>query len=371
MKTRGFFVAATGQNVGKTTICLGVIAGLLKRYAEVGYFKPIGQEHVETETGAIVDKDVVLFRSYFNMQSAYEKMSPVLFPRGFTRDYLDEKVSRQELIEKIKGAYDSLSSNCPITVIEGTGHMGVGSIIDLNNAQVAAHLEAPLLLIASGGLGSSFDELELNRTQCEKHGVRVAGVILNRVLDDKRAMIEEYMGKALKRWNIPLLGCIPYTPFLSIPTLSDFEQLFQTELLTGHPFRWRHFQEIRLIASATEMDPGVLGPKQLLITPAGREDIILAVLTRLAHLKIAGPNQDPEIGMILTGKKPPKESIVEQIERAEIPMLYTPVSSFIAMKMINSYTAKIRREDNTKIEKAVHTVESHIDFDRLQAALQM
>ena len=253
MSSRGFFVAATGQNVGKTTTCLGLVAGLMKRHRGVGYLKPVGQEHVETETGIRVDKDVMLFRSYFQMQDPYEEMSPVLFPRGFTRDYLDGKVSKQELVQKIARSFAAITSRYPITVIEGTGHMGVGSIVNLNNAQVAALLKAPLLLIASGGLGSSFDELELNRTQCEKYGVRVAGVILNRVLDDKRAMIEEYMNKALQRWNIPLLGCIPYDAFLSTPTMNDFEQLFQTQLITGSELRWRHFQEIRLVASSVEI----------------------------------------------------------------------------------------------------------------------
>ena len=51
MKEKGFFVAATGQNVGKTTVCLGLVSGLKKRLASVGYMKPIGQEHIETESG--------------------------------------------------------------------------------------------------------------------------------------------------------------------------------------------------------------------------------------------------------------------------------------------------------------------------------
>jgi len=365
-----FFVAATGQNVGKTTTCLGMLAGLKKRHHAVGYIKPIGQEYVETETGAHVDKDVLLFRSYFSLSDSYEEMSPVLFPRGFTRDYLDGKVETSDLVQKIEHAYRAIAPRYPVTVIEGTGHMGVGSIVNLNNAQVAALLKVPMILIASGGLGSSFDELELNRTQCEKYGVPVAGVILNRVLDEKREMIQEYMQKALRRSNIPLLGCVPYVPFLSTPTMNDFEQLFQTPLMSGRAFQWRHFHDIRLVASSVEMYRALIAPKQLIITPAGREDIILATLTRFWDLKIAHPDEDLETGMILTGKQPPKPSIVEQIQKAEIPMIYAPVSSFIAMKMINSYTTKIRKEDREKIQKAIAAVEANIDFTRLEESIR-
>jgi BioD-like phosphotransacetylase family protein len=237
--------------------------------------------------------------------------------------------------------------------------------VELNNAQVASLLQVPMVIVASGGLGSSFDELSLNYAQCEKYKVKVAGVILNRVLDEKRDMIYSYMSQALKRWNMPLLGCIPYNAFLSTPTMNDFEQLFQTELLTGQEFRLRHFQHIRLVATSVEMYRTVIIPRQLIITPASREDIILATLTRFWDLKIAHPEDDLETGIILTGKQPPKESLIEQIRRAGIPMLYAPVNSFVALKMITAYTSKIRREDTVKIHQAAEIVESHVDFQRL------
>ena len=96
-----------------------------------------------------------------------------------------------------------------------------------------------------------------------------------------------------------------------------------------------------------------------------REDIILATLTRYWDAKIAHTGENLEIGMILTGKQPPKESLIEQIKRSDIPMLYVPVSSFIAMKMISSQISKIRTEDTVKVRQAIQLVESHIDFDRL------
>jgi BioD-like phosphotransacetylase family protein len=341
------------------------MSGLKKRYLSVGYMKPVGQEHIETETGLHVDKDVVLFKSHFQIKDSYENMSPVLFPREFTRDYLDGKVSHHLLIEKISQGFCEIVKKNEISVIEGTGHTGVGSIVDLNNAQVAALLKCPVLLIASGGLGSSFDELSLNYTQCEKYGVRVAGVILNRVLEEKQEMIREYMTKALQRWNIPLLGCIPYDPFLSTPTMLDFEQLFDTQLLTGKERSLCHFHNIRLVASSVEIYKTLLASNQLIITPASREDIILATLTHYWDGKIASPEKELSLGMILTGKFPPKPSILEQIHRAHIPMLYVPLSSFIALKMINTYKPKIRKDDTPKIEEAVRIVEQHIDFETL------
>ena len=66
---------------------------------------------------------------------------------------------------------------------------------------------------ANGGLGKAFDELELNRVLCEQNNVRIAGVIINKVIPEKYEQTKHYMQKAMMQaWGIPLLGCIPDRP---------------------------------------------------------------------------------------------------------------------------------------------------------------
>jgi len=357
---RAIFIASTGQHVGKTTASLGILSGLLKRLPKVGFMKPVGQESVETEAGVSVDKDVILVKEHFGLDSSYQEMSPVLLPQGFTRNYLDGKVDSKALKHRIETSFQSIAAKHDFTLVEGTGHVGVGSIVNLNNAQVAALLKIPIVFIAPGGLGSSFDELELNRTLCEKYGVPVAGVILNRVLPDKRGMILEYMAKGLSRWGIPILGCIPYDPLLSNPSMQDFEQLFKTRLMSGEKHKMSHFQKTRLVDTSVDAYRNLIDKSQLIITPANREDIILATLKKYWEMKVSGA--DLEAGMILTGDDPPTKAIVEQIQQSDIPMLYASVGSFMAMKMITSFVAKIRKEDVPKVQEAIGIVEEHIDF---------
>lgn len=370
-KGRGCFIASTGQHVGKTTTCLGLVSGFKKRMDQVGFMKPIGQEHVELENGLHVDKDVVLFKEHFGLRTSYEEMSPVLMPSGFTRRYLDGEVDDVALAKKIEQSYQSIASQDILTVVEGTGHMGVGSIINLNNAAVARLLKLPVILVASGGLGSSFDALALNIALCVQHEVPVIGVILNRVLPHKRDMVVTYMEKALRRFDLPILGCIPFDPFLSNPSMKDFEQLFQTTLLTGQEHHLRHFKHTRFVATSVDLYHDVIVPNQLVIIPAEREDIILATIERHFQIKMAPHPQDLETGFILTGSTPPDQIVIEQLKKASIPMLYAPVSSYTAMKMITSYTAKIRQEDLAKVHEAIEIVESHLDFDKLHSALKL
>ena len=368
MKRKAIFIAATAQNVGKTTLCLGILAGLKKRFSSVGFIKPVGQRHVVMDEGIAVDKDVVLFKEYFDLTSSYATMSPVLCPAGFTRDYLDKKIDEKALLQKIVDSFHTISKDHPYVLVEGTGHVGVGSIFNLNNACVAKNLGLDVVLIGTGGLGSAIDELALNIEMCHSYGVKVRGVIINRVLEDKREMILNYFPKALARWNIPLLGAIPFLPYLSIPMMKDFEGLLEAPLLSGQTYRFRHFSEIKLIAGSLDSYLEEIGPNQLIITPACREDIIAATIERHEESK-RKENKDFQGGMILTGKNPPRNGMIEMIKKADLPILYAPFGPFDVMKMITTFYAKIQKDDVPKVEKAIQLVESHIDFKKLTSLM--
>ena len=115
-KKKAIFIAATGQNVGKTTLCLGMIAALKKRFPKVGFIKPVGQRHVKVDGQINVDKDAVLFKQHFKLQSNWASMSPVIIPSGFTRSYLDNEVTEDEMLRKICSAFATISSHHDYTI---------------------------------------------------------------------------------------------------------------------------------------------------------------------------------------------------------------------------------------------------------------
>ncbi|NGX57666.1 MAG: Phosphate acetyltransferase [Chlamydiae bacterium] len=356
MTKNAIFIAATGQNVGKTTTCLGLISGLRKRYSKVGFIKPVGQQHVTINKNLKVDKDVVLFHEVFHLDSPYEDMSPVIVHPGFTKEFLDG--DHGSLCDKIVKSFERIYSQNDYTIVEGTGHVGVGSIIDQNNAKVASELGLDVVIILPGGLGSAFDELALNIEMCLSKNINIRGVILNRVLQDKRDMILNYFPKALARWNIPLIGCIPYNEFLNTPTMKDFALLFETDFLSSDEHSLRHFRDKRLVACSLEAYYAEIVPNELIITPASRKDIILATLEQHKKMDLQG-------GMILTGRHAPDADIMKKIKHSDVPILYAPMCTYEAMKKITSFTAKIRKEDESKVNKAIELVEHNVDFNLL------
>ena len=81
---RHLYLAATGQNRGKTTVSLGVMDGFGRRGLSTGFCKPVGQRTV-MEDGVPADEDAVLMKHVFGLTEPLQRMSPVHIPRGFTQ----------------------------------------------------------------------------------------------------------------------------------------------------------------------------------------------------------------------------------------------------------------------------------------------
>jgi hypothetical protein len=84
---RRIFLAATGQNRGKTTTSLGLAAAIVERGHRLGFLKPIGQRFVLVDGGR-ADEDAVLMKAVFDLPDPLDDMSPVTLPRHFTTDFV-------------------------------------------------------------------------------------------------------------------------------------------------------------------------------------------------------------------------------------------------------------------------------------------
>ena len=376
------YIAATRQHVGKTSTSLALLSGLQKRFDQVGFMKPVGQISLQvTENGKVVnvDKDAVLIKEHFKLDHIqYEHTSPVLIPPGYTRNYLDGKISLRDEIHKVTDAMTAIQQSSEIVLCEGTGHCAVGSIVHASNAQVASWLGAKMILVANGGLGNTFDELQLNKVFCDQENVEICGVIINKVQPDKLDQTRHYLEKALKlHWgDVPLLGCIPDRPFLGCPALSDLEKLFDTQLLTGQQHRLRHYRvnDINLVATSLQLFLKSLKTnptRSLYVCHASRNDILLGFLMEHQLRSVQGL-ANSESSMVVTGtdEYPLSEQVLDIIQGMENddsapPVLLTKGPTNKVIDAISNYTPKLNSEDTHRASTTVDHYEPHIDFDLL------
>ncbi|GAB9474206.1 hypothetical protein Gpo141_00011345 [Globisporangium polare] len=370
-KKAAVYVAATRQHVGKTSTCLGLLQGLTSRIDKIGFLKPVGQQSVLVDDNSLrVDKDVAVAKEIFHLNSChYEDMSPVVIPPGYTREFLDGKITLESQLSKIHQSFEKITAANDYTLVEGTGHTGVGSIVNINNARVAAELGIDMVLIANGGIGSAFDDLALNYALCKDYGVKVRGVILNKVRPDKMDMVSEYFPKALKQWDMPLIGVVPNLPSLANQSMLDFEGLFKTRLLSAPARRFQQYTKTSLVTSGLRRFLVKLSSNKfndtLFVTHASRNDIILGFLSHSQNyeLKTGEPYNG---GLILTGEPPvdqPQDYIMEIIQRSNAPVLYAPVTTFEAMEKITRFTAKFNPTDRQKVTACGEHYAKYINFD--------
>ena len=97
------FIAATGQHCGKTTISLSLMHLARKKYARVGFIKPIGPKLFVLD-GVQMDMDAALIASIYGLEKDRRLMSPVVLDRGYTKRYLSGEIPSEMPLEKIKQA---------------------------------------------------------------------------------------------------------------------------------------------------------------------------------------------------------------------------------------------------------------------------
>ncbi len=354
------FIAATKQNDGKTTVSLGLICNFQSKFKKVGFIKPIGQRYIEEE-GQKIDEDSLLIEEVCGIKCGLKDMSPIAVERGFTEKYI-AKPDKNSISDRIKKAFNRVSKKQDLVIIEGTGHAGVGSVFDHSNAYVARLLGSKVIIISSGGVGRPIDEIVLNKALFDKIGVKILGVIVNKVLPNKFEKINQLVRKGLKRQGINVLGVLPYDPVLSRPTIEQILEETNFELLSGKDFLENPASRVIVGAMYPRDAVKYIVNDSLLITPADRDDMITTALNCFRE-------QDKEklkiSGIILTGESLPDKEIMVMLSNAEIPVLFAKSDTYTVAANIHCLTVKIRPRDFSKIESVVKLIKDYVDLDAI------
>jgi BioD-like phosphotransacetylase family protein len=356
---RHLYLAATGMNRGKTTACLGLLDGFLSRGLATSFMKPVGQRTV-VENGVAADEDAVLMRTVFGLADPLALMSPVHIPRGFTKSYIAGEVV-EDLGARIRNAHAQLS-DADVLLIEGTGHAGVGAVIDLSNAAVAAMLDAPAVIVSEGGVGRPIDEIVLNATLFARHGVEVAGAIVNKVDFNAQPDIARILERGLARHGIPLLGVLPYRPILSNPTLGMIADGLGGESICPGPDLDRVIDDVAIGAMQPEHMLQRVGPGTIVIVPGDREDVILAIIDAQGSGHPAG------LGLVLTGGYRPSPAVIEAIRIANLFSTLVAADTYAVASAVHDLLVKTHASDDEKIALIKRVVADHLDVDRVLAA---
>jgi len=356
---RHVYLAATGQNRGKTTVSLGVLDGFHRRGLSTGFLKPVGQRTI-IEDGVPADEDAILMKHVFRLPEPLGQMSPVHIPRGFTQAYIEGAVV-EDLPALIRAAHAAFTDR-DILLIEGTGHAGVGAVIGLSNAVVAGMLGAPAVIVSEGGVGRPIDEIVLNASLFERHGVKVAGAIVNKVDLDAKPGLAHTLERGLARHGIPLLGVLPYRPILSNPTLAMVLEGVHGETIHPGPDLDGVIGGIAIGAMEPRHMLQRIGPRSLVIVPGDRADVIRAIIG--AH-EDGSDDGDGALGLVLTGGYRPDEAVLAAIRAADVFATLVPEDTYQVASELHDLLVKTHPADAGKIAEIKALLWEYLSIDRI------
>lgn len=357
MKTiKNVFLSAIHQNAGKTTIALGLYKIFQEKKLRAAFMKPVGQKVVKVRDKQ-VDKDSYLIGEVYHCSSRFKEMSPITLERGFTEKYIFHP-NRDHLKKEIEESFARLSQEKDAIIVEGTGHAGVGAVIDFSNADVASLLGSKVIIISEGGIGKSIDEIMLNKALFDLCQVEILGVIINKVLPEKYDRIKKILTQGLKNKGIRLLGVIPIDPVLRSPTVKQVMNQLDLGLLCGKDFLNAHVKHTIVAAMEPQNMITHLRDGALVITSGDRIDnILVSISTHLSR----HDSQTKIAGIILTGGMVPDARIVDLLKSSNIPVLLSPHDTYTVAGKIESLVCKIEKTDKDKIEKATRLVKKYVD----------
>ena len=251
-------------------------------------------------------------------------------------------------------------------IIEGTGHAGVGSCFDLNNADVAKLLDAPVLIVTGGGMGRPVDEILLNLPVFEKRGVHVIGAVCNKVLPEKLEEVRDYATRALGVRGVRLFGVMPLENMLSGSTLQQIRDELDAEVLNGADSLEANIGDIVVGAMEPHRVLDKFGQRTLLITSGGREDLILAAMSS----SVLGTTSASGLaGIILSDGVYPHATIMRLIRGSSMPILLVRSDIYETASTIHDLIVKIRPSDTAKIELAGDMVSRFVDVPAILSEL--
>jgi len=364
--TKRLFVAATRMNEGKTTVCLGLFGALRSISPNIAYIKPIGQRFIEVQ-GNRIDEDSLLLDSIFHVEVPIGAMSPVAVDSSFTRRYLrDPELNRPLLVDRMCRAFDRTSYHKDYTIIEGTGHAGVGAIFDMSNAEAAKLFNAKVIIVSEGGIGRPVDEIAMNKALFDKYEVEVIGAILNKCLMDKIPQVIEHAGKGLARLGVPLLGVVPLQKSLTSPNLSQVVDEISGRWLNGRAQGMN--ERVHSVAIGAMTAKGVMDYFQtgtLILTPGDRDDILLAAI---AQAGLSG--KTVVSGIVLTRNIMPHPKLLEMLHQTNIPVVITDEESYAVASQIAHMTIKTQPQDSDKIPIIKRLILDNVDLGKILAAFE-
>lgn len=376
MKT--ILLVPTGEGVGLTSACLGLVYALECQGVKAGFLKPFSQDAVEQP-----DSTTALFRHVTQSQT----VEPISYLKLNT--YLTQG-EHEELLEEAVRLHREIAKQHDLIIVEGLLPNRDSFASELN-ATLAKALDAKVIIVSTADINQPKASAEKVDSQLRQFGgpssERAVGVLFMRTkgLPEDSAQIPVTLDPSLRLISdtrdfvtalqkthphigtakLPVVGLVPFSDTLSVPRMSDLAHLIQAEWINQGDSTQRRVLHSSLIASNIEQDLNKFIAGELIISASDRIDVLLAS-------SVATSNGIPLAGLVLTEHRAPNFQVLDFCQTAikqGLPILHTRLSTYETAQKLSAFGNEIPLDDTERAEQVTRFVSSHINEEWLNSLI--
>ena len=312
------YVVSSEEAAGKTAVCAGLGKYLLGNGKKVGFFKP---RLAEGDDG-----DAAFMKQVLDLPENIESLSPPISD-----------------VKKIKEAYDTLSQDKDVVIVEGTA----GQITN-DNYEIARALDARVIIVEAYSNQSS-----RSINSYKGFGDNLLGIVLNKVPVSQLKRVHDEASAKFGEAGINVLGVLPEDRTLSTLTIGELADCVQGKILNCAEKSAELVENFMLGAMVVDSGLEYFSRKtnKAAVLRNDRPDMQLAALeTSTRCLVLSGSTATPIY------------SVLNKAESKGIPIILTENDTSAVVTGIEGALGKTRFNQEKKLPKLVEIMQQHLNL---------
>ncbi|RLI79731.1 hypothetical protein DRP05_03005 [Archaeoglobales archaeon] len=345
---RSLQISSIEEYSGKSAfiIALGLI--LKEMGYKIGYFKPFGVNTTYVD-GNLVDEDAYFTAKALNVKEDMDDICPVLLDKPYVE--FVQLADAEELRKAIVDAYQKISENKDIVLVEGAVDYKVGRSIGICDLTISTILDTKVLMVVKYSNDFVLDRLLASKELFED---RLGLAVFNQLSGYKRTYVEGVAGALLQKSGMELVGLIPRDPILAGLFVSEIRNALSGDLLV----EGKDMIIEQLIIGAMSPQSAIKYFRNVrnaaLITGGDRVELHLVALEAI-NIKC----------LILTGNLMPSQVVLEKAKEKGIPIILVKDDTLTTMERLDELFGKARIKGEIKINRVKELVESFVDLKKI------
>lgn len=349
----GIYVGATSGYSGKNMMAMGIGLKLQKEGFRVGYMKPVGALPQE-KNGVLGDADAFFVQDILGLNADPNLVTPVVVDQDFKIKAFTGKCD--DLLPKIKAAYEELCKDKDVIIVAGSGSMYSGKYCGVDGVSVIKTLGIKGIIIDRYVKELNYDYLIAMK---ELLGDQLIGVLLNDIPPSFKEELDSLLHPFLESKGIKVLGKIPSDPLMGAIKVADLADRLGGKIITAQDKSERVVENFLIGTMQVEnfMTHFRKSKKSAIIVGGDRSDVQLVALEGQCQC------------LVLTGNLYPNDIIMTRAEVLEVPIVVVRDDTFTVAKKMEAILSRHKLRDVIKIQHGSQLVSSIIDFAHLKESL--